>query len=152
MTGRLFALAFAMAALSAAPGVAQPNSYAPCTDADLNGVWSLQSITADEPGVEDFYRQHPVEYMRFGPGGEYAYVAMDDELPDLAAINASLDRADAADEVDLEARVIDGEGTLIIYRNGRIFQGFRCAMQDHAMIWHEVPGNPSLSRYQVPVQ
>lgn len=152
MTGRLFALAAVLAALSANPAGAQPSYYAPCGEADLKGVWSLQSITADEPGVEEFYRAHPVEYFRFGKGGAYIYVAMDNELPNLAAVNASLDRADRGDGVSYVARVIDDQGTMVIYRDGRAFQAFRCVMQDHAMIWHEVPGNADVSRYQVPVR
>ena len=151
MTGRLFALAAALAALSA-PAGAQPSYYAPCGAADLKGVWSLQSITADEPGVEAFYRAHPVEYFRFSRGGAYIYVAMDDELPNLAAVNASLDRADRGDGVSYVARVIDDQGTMVIYRDGKPFQMFQCVMQDHFMIWHEAPGMPELSRMHVPVR
>lgn len=152
MTGRMLALAFALAALSAAPGQAQPSYYGLCEAADLKGVWTLQSIRAAEPGVEAFYRQHPVEYMRFKPGGDYIYVAMDKPLSDLAAVNASLDRADRADGVSYKATIDDDQGTLTIHRNGQPFQRFRCVMQDHVMIWHEAPGMPDLSRMHVPVR
>lgn len=152
MSGRLFALAFALAAVSAGSGQAQPSYYAPCGAADLKGVWSLRSIRADEPGVEAFYARYPVEYMRFKPGGDYIYVARTEELPDLAAVNASLDRADAADGVTYRAVIDDDQGTLTIHRNGQPFQRFRCVMQDHFMIWREAPGMPALSRRHAPVR
>lgn len=152
MTGRLFALAALLAALSTSPAGAQPSSYAPCKAADLKGVWSLRSIRADEPGVEAFYRAHPVEYMRFGKGGAYIYVAMDRELPNLAAINASLDRADRGDGVSYVAKIDDAQGTLTIYRDRQPFQRFRCVMQDRRMIWNEAPGMPDLSRIHAPVR
>lgn len=152
MTGRLFALAATLAALSTTPAGAQPSSYAACTNADLKGVWSLQSITADEPGVEAFYRAHPVEYLRFGKGGAYAYVAMNQELPDLVAVNASLDRSDRGDGASYVARIDDDQGTLTIYRDRQPFQRFSCVMQDHLMMWHEAPGMPKLSRIHAPVR
>jgi hypothetical protein len=136
----------------AATGQAQPSYYDVCHPADLKGVWSLRSIRADEPGVQDFYRQHPVEYMRFGPGGKYDYVAGDAELTGLAAVNASLDRADRADGVTYQARIMDAGGKLIIFRDGKPFQGFMCVMQDQFMIWHELPGNPRLNRMHSPVR
>jgi len=152
MTARLFALSVALAAVCANPAPAQPSYYAPCMTEDLQGVWSLRSIRAAEPGVQAFYEQHPVEYMRFKPGGDYIYVARDAELPDLAAVNASLDRADKADGVSYRAVIDDDQGTLTIHRDGRPFQRFRCVMQDHFMIWHEAPGMPDLSRRHAPVR
>ena len=152
MTGRLFALTLALVAVSAAPAGAQPSRYAPCTGADLTGVWSLRSIRAAEPGVQAFYRAHPVEYMRFGRGGAYIYVAMDEELPDLAAVSASLDRADAGDGVSYVGRITDGKGTLVIYRDRKPFQAFRCVMQDRRMVWREAPGMPELNRVHAPVR
>lgn len=156
MTGRPFAYSFALsvvfAAFSAAPAPAQPSYYAPCMAADLKGVWELGSISADEPGVEAFYRAHPVEYMRFKPGGDYIYVARNAKLPDLAAVNASLDRADRADGVTYRATIDDDQGTLTIRRNGVPFQRFRCIIQDHLMIWHEAPGMPKLNRLHRPVR
>jgi len=152
MTGRLFALSLAFATLCAAPAPAQPAYYAPCAASDLTGVWSLRSIRAAEPGVEAFYARYPVEYMRFKPGGDYIYVARTEELPDLAAVNASLDRADRADGVTYRAVIDDDQGTLTIHRNGVPFQRFRCVMQDHFMFWHEAPGMPDLSRRHAPVR
>jgi len=145
MTGRLFALAFVLAALSAAPGQAQPAYHNACTAEDLEGVWQLVSIEAAEPGVEAFYKAHPIEYMRFKPNGDYIYVAMDAELPDLAAVNASLDRADRADGVTYKVKV-EGVGDLTILRNGRPFQRFTCIISDRRMNWHEARGMPRLNR------
>ncbi len=145
MTGRLFVLAFALATLSATPGQAQPAYHQSCESGDLEGVWQLISVRADEPGVEAFYKAHPVEYMRFKPDGDYIYVAMDEELPRLADVNASLDRADRADGVTYRARV-EGMGDLTIYRDGQPFQRFRCVMSDRRMNWNEAPGMPELSR------
>src|SRR5690242_12344425 len=98
MTGRLIALSLAFAVLAAAPAPApaQPAYYGLCQQSDLKGVWQLSSIRAAEPGVEAFYKAHPIEYLRFKPDGTYIYVAMNAELPNLDAINASLDRADRA--------------------------------------------------------
>jgi hypothetical protein len=122
-----------------------------CTQADLTGVWRLQAVTAAEPGVQDFYRQHPVEYLRFTAEGKYDYVAMDKPLADLAAATASLDRADAGDGVTYAARVLGG-GKLIIYRDGQPFQGFMCAMEGPVMVWTEMQGYPRVSRRQVRVR
>lgn len=117
-----------------------------CREADLEGVWELVSIRAAEPGVEAFYRQAPVEYMRFGPGGDYIYVARTAKLGSLAEINASLDRTDAVDGMTYVGQFVDS-GVLVIFRDGQPFQGFTCGMRaDGAMVWTEFPGNPDLER------
>jgi len=132
--------------LAAGRAEAQPHSNEPCGDRDLQGVWELTAIRADEPGVQAFYAQHPVEYMRFKPGGDYIYVAMNNRLPNLAAVNASLDRADRGDGVSYIARFVDS-GVLMIFRNGQPFQGFTCTMTDpNTMVWGPFPGNPNLYR------
>lgn len=152
MTRPLCVIALAIAALSAAaPGQAAPARRTACTQAGLTGVWSLKSVAAAEPGVQDFYRQHPVEYMRFTTAGKYDYVAMNTPLPTLAAATASLNRADASDGVTYAARILGG-GTLMIYRDGRPFQGFMCAMEGPVMVWTELQGYPRVNRRQVRVR
>ena len=152
MTRPFCILALALAAFAtAAPGQAAPAPRKVCTQAGLTGVWSLKSVVAAEPGVQDFYRQHPVEYMRFTTAGKYDYVARDTPLAGLATVSASLNRADAADGVTYAAR-IQGNGMLIIYRDGQPFQGFMCAMEGPVMVWSELSGNPHLNRRQVRVR
>lgn len=152
MNRPLCVLALTMAALSAAtPGQTAPAPRKVCTQAGLTGVWSLKSVVAAEPGVQDFYRQHPVEYMRFTTAGKYDYVAMNRPLANLAAITASLNRADAGDGVTYAARTLGG-GMLMIYRDGRPFQGFMCAMEGPVMVWTELQGYPRVNRRQVRVR
>ncbi len=152
MTRPFCLLALALAAFAtAAPGQAAPARRTACTQAGLTGVWSLKSVVAAEPGVQDFYRQHPVEYMRFTTAGKYDYVAMNRPLANLPAITASLNRADAGDGVTYAARMLGG-GTLMIYRDGRPFQGFMCAMEGPVMVWTELQGYPRVHRRQVRVR
>ena len=146
----LFAMAL-VALASASPGQAAPAPRKVCTQAGLTGVWSLKSVVAAEAGVQDFYRQHPVEYMRFTATGKYDYVAMNRPLANLSAIGASLNRADAGDGVTYAARVLGG-GMLMIYRDGRPFQGFMCAMEGPVMVWTELQGYPRVNRRQVRVR
>ena len=147
--GAVFRCCVAAVLVSAAlagPAAAQPRANTPCADADILGVWELTSIRADEPGVQAFYAQHPVEYMRFRRGGDYIYVAMNSRLPGLAEINASLDRADRGDGVSYLTRFVD-TGVLVIFRDGQPFQGFTCTMTDaDTMVWGPFPGNASLYR------
>ncbi len=152
MTRPLCMLALALAAASVTPAShAAPAPRKVCTQAGLTGVWSLKSVVAAEKGVQDFYRQHPVEYMRFTAAGKYDYVARDTPLAGLAPVSASLNRADAADGVTYAAR-IQGNGMLIIYRDGQPFQGFMCAMEGPVMVWTELSGNPPVRRVQVRVR
>lgn len=152
MTRPLWILGPALAALLvAAPSQGAPAARAACTQTGLTGVWRLQSVVAAEPGVQDFYRQHPVEYMRFTAAGKYDYVAMNTPLANVAAVTASLNRTDATDGVTYAARILGG-GTLIIYRDGRPFQGFMCAMEGPVMVWTELQGYPRVNRRQVRVR
>lgn len=149
MSLRLFVLAAAVLAVSAPSQAAAPRRTA-CTQQGLTGVWSLQSVTAAEKGVQDFYRQHPVEYLRFTAQGKYDYVAMSRPQPNLAAALASLNRADAGDGVTYAARMMGG--TLMIYRDGAPWQGFMCAMEGPVMVWTEMAGYPKVNRRQVRVR
>lgn len=152
MTRPLCVLTLALAALSIpGPSQAAPAPRKVCNQAGLTGVWSLKSVVAAEKGVQDFYRRHPVEYMRFTTAGKYDYVARDTPLPTLAAVTASLNRADAGDGVTYAARIL-GAGTLMIYRDGRPFQGFMCAMEGPVMVWTELRGAPRVTRRQARVR
>lgn len=143
------AVVLATAALASAGQAAAPRRTA-CTQQGLTGVRSLQSVTAAEKGVQDFYRRHPVEYMRFTAAGKYDYVAMDRPLANLAAVNASLNRADAGDGVTYAARMLGG--MLMIYRDGRPWQGFMCVMEGSSMVWTEIQGYPKVRRIQTRVR
>ena len=151
MTDRLATIAAGACAallLAAAPALAAQ----PCKTDDLTGVWSLKSIHAEQPGVQAFYSAHPVEYLRFRADGKYDYVAMNQPLMGLAAISASLDRADVADGVTLMGILMNEAGVLILMRDGEAFEGFMCAMDGPAMVWTEIEGNPPLRRVQVRVR
>jgi len=143
---RFAMLSFAAAIAMAGPALAAPGD-GPCSAANTAGVWELVSIRADEPGVQGFYAEYPVEYMRFGAGGAYIYVARQQPLKSMAEIKASLDRADAGDGLSYRAEFAR-DGTMIIHRNGQPFQGFRCSIKGGQMIWTEYPGNLPLRRVQ----
>ena len=139
----LSAAAIAFGLIAAAPAVAQAR---PCASTDLIGTWQLSSIRAAEPGVQEFYARAPVEYMRFGAGGRYIYVARTQPLKNVLEVNATLDRVDASDGRDYVAR-ITRPGQLVVFQGQQPFQAFTCAMRkDGAMVWTEYPGMPDLER------
>lgn len=152
MTGRLFALAVVVAGLPAGPGLAQPAYYAPCSDRDLTGTWGVEIEAVEAPAAKAFYAAHPNEYLRFGPGGSYMSAAFAKPLLDEAAVNAALDRAEAADPASYAARITDDQGTLSITRNGKPFAAYRCFMQDSRMYWGELAGRPKVDRAQIPIR
>ena len=150
MTGRLFVLAVALAALSSGPGLAQPSYYAQCRPDDLSGTWRADILETAVAEAEAFYAKYPNQYVRFGAGGAYMSVGHAQPLADKAAIDASLDRADAADPASYVARVVDDQGKVIITRNGKPYAAYMCVMQDDRMIWTEVKGNPKVVRVHRP--
>lgn len=127
----------------------------PCTLQNTMGVWGLVHIEAAEPGVQDFYRNAPYEYLRIRPGGAYAYFATNAAVPDVGQINGSLDRADAADGVSDVADFRE-PGLMVVLRDGRPFQAFRCIIAGSAqgeaqagdMVWTQYEGMPRLYRVQ----
>lgn len=151
MTGRLYALAFVLAGLSAPAALSQPAYYAQCRPGDLGGTWAVEIEEAAAPAAKAFYAQYPVEYVRFGVQGAYMSVAYPRAILDEAAVNAGLDRADAADPASYVARVVDDQGRLEITRDGKPFAAYMCVMQDDRMIWTEVKGNPKVVRVQIPI-
>lgn len=135
-------------------GAAQARAK-PCDAGDIVGVWSLATIDADEPGVEEFYETIADEWMRFAADGTFIYTASNRPETDLASIQRSLDDADALDRVTYRTRV-DGSGRLTITRDGVPFQVFQCDVADSDdgpvmagdMILSSVPGAPSVRRVQ----
>ena len=150
MTGRLFVLAVVFAVLSSGPGLAQPSYYAQCRPDDLSGTWRAEILESAVPEARAFYDKCPAQYVRFGAGGAYMSVGHAQPLADRAAIDASLDRADAADPAAYIASVVDDQGRVIITRNGKPFAAYMCVMQDDRMIWTEVKGNPKVVRVHRP--
>jgi hypothetical protein len=133
--------------------MAAPAAATPCTPAGLAGIWTFVSIRADEPGVEQFYRQAPYEVMRFGANGGFMYVASN--RPYGAADAADrLNAADARDGTSYSYR-IDGP-SLLLFREGAPFQAFTCRIADRLegdarpgdLILTNQPGRPMLRRVE----
>lgn len=117
-------------------------------------------ITAAEAGVETHYATFPRDYMRFTEAGEFSYFGSQVRIPERAAIEASLARADEVDGVTYTAEVRP-DGALIIYRDGHAWQGFTCAViadarpiAQHrpAMLWTHLKQMPPLRRLQLKIK
>ena len=138
-----------MAGLPVAPAIA-----APCTSTSAAGIWSLVSIKAAEPGVEDFYKVAPHEVMRFARDGGFMYLASNRPIAPAEA-GPRLDAADARDGTSYSYS-IGRSGGMMILRQGAPFQAFRCDIADRAtgdaqagdMILTNAPGAPMLRRVQ----
>ena len=145
--------AWLLTALLAA--LAGPALARPCAPADVAGLWELQSITADEPGVEAFYKQAPWEYVEITPAMNFAYVAGKRQLA-VKDAEAALDAARQAGGV-LYTVAFPEPGRLIVLRDAQTpEQGFSCDIAEAAsetfgvavgdMVWTELPGAPRLRR------
>lgn len=138
-----------MGSAIAAPAVAEP-----CTAASAAGIWSLVSIKAAEPGVEDFYKIAPHEIMRFSSDGSFMYVARNRPFAPAEA-EQRLDAADARDGTSYNYS-IGPSGEILIVRQGTPFQAFQCEIVDRAgndartgdMILTNAPGASMLRRVQ----
>lgn len=124
----------------------------PCAYADVVGLWKSQVLRSDEPGVENLAAIAPQDYMRFRPNGEMMYFASTRDYPDVAAINARMDVLDRADGDSYRAE-IPSSGLLVLWRNGRPFQGFTCTVVApregrSVTILSEIEGQPYLRRVQ----
>jgi hypothetical protein len=139
---------FAALLLAPAPALA-----APCTAARLTGTWSLVSIRAADPGVQQFYAQVPHEVMRFGARGDFAYSASNQPYT-AASARPALDEAAAAPGMRFSFR-IDGD-RLMLLRNGQAWEGFVCRIADRAegaaragdAILTNLPDRPGIVRIQ----
>lgn len=137
--------------LNAAPAMAKP-----CTVASVVGTWSLASIKAAEPGVEEFYKRVPHEIMRFTADGNFMYLASTRPLESSDA-EQQLDAADARDGTRY-AYSIDRSGRMMILRQETPFQVFQCDIADADNVKNDVrtgdmilsnrPGAPMLRRVQ----
>lgn len=127
----------------------------PCTLENTVGIWRLTHIEAAEPGVQDFYRTAPHEYLRIRPGGAYAYFATNAPVTATGDLNGRLDQADDADGVN-DVADFRQPGLFVILRDGQPFQAFRCVIAGGAqgrhqagdMVWTEYQGMPRLYRVQ----
>ena len=137
----------AIGALLAAEARAEP-----CDMTSLTGLWELTTIEAAEPGAAAFYKANPYEYLRFGADGRFIYVTGARRDTDITLIERRLDQVDALDKTRYDSRLVDSQ-TLIIFRDGRPFQGFQCAVNRGGrdaseMTWTQLPGSPPLRRVQ----
>lgn len=137
------------AMLCATPAVARP-----CTAASATGIWSLVSIKAAEPGVENFYKTMPHEVMRFAATGGFMYVASNRPYG-AAEAGQRLDAADARDGTRYTYSM-GPAGRLLLLREDAPFQAFMCAIADRAeggaqpgdMVLTNAPGAAALRRVQ----
>lgn len=135
-------------------GWASAVAAAPCTSQSVAGTWTLAGITADEPGVEDFYRTAPHELMRFNTDGTMIYVASSRPLT-AASAKAKLDETDRMPGTDFSYDV-GADGAITLSRAGQPFQVFRCAIsaandagaKPGDLILTNVAGAPALRRIQ----
>lgn len=141
-------------AILAAMLCAAPATARPCTAASATGIWSLVSIKAAEPGVENFYKTMPHELMRFTGAGGFMYVASNRPYG-AAEAGQRLDAADARDGTSYTYS-IGPAGRLLLLRQGTPFQAFMCAIADRAeagaqpgdMVLINAPGAAMLRRVQ----
>lgn len=111
-------------------GFASAASAAPCAPASVGGTWSLVSIRAAEPGVEEFYARAPYEWTRYTVESDRVgmmYLASNRPKGSPAEIESSLDRADQMDGVAYTVRWLR-PGRMLVLRDGQPFQAFECAI------------------------
>jgi hypothetical protein len=126
----------------------------PCTATSATGMWTLVSIKAAEPGVEDFYKTAPHEVMRFGRDGSFIYVASTGPIT-AADAGKRLDATDARDGTSYRFS-IGTTGAMMLLREGQPFQAFQCDIADGPtgdaragdMILTNAPGADMLRRVQ----
>lgn len=146
---KIASVTIAAALLTAEPAIARP-----CTTASAAGIWTLVSIRAAEPGVEDFYKRAPHEVMRFAASGSFMYVASNRPYS-AAEAGQRLDAADARDGTSYRFSM-GAAGKLMLLRDGTPFQAFQCTIADRAeggaqpgdMILTNAPGAAALRRVQ----
>jgi hypothetical protein len=141
---RLDIMAFAGACAAALSAHAEP-----CDLAGLAGLWELTSIDVADPGAAAFYKANPYEYLRFDADGRFIYLSGAKPAKDAASMNSLLNAAQAAGP-RYDGRVFNAT-TLIIFRDGKPFQGFTCSvdkpgMTASEMVWTEMSGTPTVRR------
>jgi hypothetical protein len=139
-------------------GVAPAVAAEPCAPATVAGTWSLVSIRAAEPGVEDFYARAPYEWTRYTIDGDRVsmmYLASNRPKASSEDIESSLTRADQMDGVAYTVRWLR-PGRMLVLRDGQPFQAFECAILDAPsgdaragdMLVTQIEGTPMLRRVQ----
>ncbi|MDQ3126699.1 MAG: hypothetical protein M3Q74_13975 [Pseudomonadota bacterium] len=139
-------------------GFASAATAAPCAPDTVAGTWSLVSIRAAEPGVEEFYARAPYEWTRYtveGEGVGMMYLASNRPKRSLAEIESGLDHADQIDGVAYTVRWLL-PGRMLVLRDGQPFQAFECAILDSPtadalagdMVVTQIEGTPMLRRIQ----
>lgn len=149
---------FGLSAALMLAGFASAASATPCAPETVAGTWSLVSIRAAEPGVEEFYARAPYEWTRYTVEGDRVgmmYLASNRPKGSLVEIEASLDRADQIDGVAYTVRWLR-PGRMLVLRDGQPFQAFECAILDASaadavagdMLITQIEGTPMLRRVQ----
>ena len=139
-------------------GFVSAASAAPCEPQTVAGTWSLVSIRAAEPGVEEFYARAPYEWTRYTVEGDRVgmmYLASNRPKGSPAEIESSLDRADQMDGVAYTVRWLR-PGRMLVLRDGQPFQAFECAILSAPeadalagdMVITQIEGTPMLRRVQ----
>lgn len=139
-------------------GLASAASAAPCAPETVAGTWSLVSIRAAEPGVEEFYARAPFEWTRYAVEGDRVgmmYLASNQLKESPAEIDSILDRADRIDGVAYSVRWLR-PGRMLVLRDGQPFQAFECTILDAPaadalagdMLITQIEGTPMLRRVQ----
>ena len=139
-------------------GFASAASATPCAPDTVAGTWSLVSIRAAEPGVEEFYASAPYEWTRYTVEGDRVgmmYLASNRPKRSPAEIESSLDHADRIDGVTYTVRWLR-PGRMLVLRDGQPFQAFECAILDAPaadalagdMVLTQIAGTPMVRRIQ----
>jgi len=139
-------------------GFASAAAATPCAPETVAGTWSLVSIRAAEPGVEEFYARVPYEWTRYTVEGDRVgmiYMASNRPKGSSVEIESSLDRADQIDGAAYTVRWLR-PGRMLVLRDGQPFQAFECAILDAPaadalagdMLITQIEGTPMLRRVQ----
>lgn len=108
----------------------------PCGSADIVGLWESR-VVAQNATTQALSKWISLDYMRFSPDGAMMYYGAGKPETDVQAIQKTLDQYDAVDGVTYRTE-IPSPGLLVIFRDGRPFQGFTCTVVEAG------PGEPTM--------
>lgn len=100
---------------------------APCTMADVVGVWELVAVETENVATRAVYDQAPHEWIRFGADGATVWLASSQPRTSLDVIEADLDAADPLDGGDWRTR-FSAAGRLLLARDGQVMEVFDCVV------------------------
>ncbi|MBU1324074.1 MAG: hypothetical protein KJ676_02430 [Alphaproteobacteria bacterium] len=100
---------------------------APCSMADVVGVWELAAVETDNASTRAVYDQAPHEWIRFGADGATVWLASSQPRTSLDVIEADLDAADRMDGGDWRTR-FSAPGRLLLTRDGQVMEIFDCVI------------------------